>query len=157
MINCLKNAMDLEIHQTTPKGCLEMYKVFSSFSSSFLYLSQKCLPFILLDAFSGVLNATRQVTNVLRGRELLGLWSCWNEWLPQGDIRFPVESTRSQKGSFQKQAKNLKGKFCTCWKCSPGGTSGQMTQQPIPLHSFLTVTLRKVLKLLAPLFTDKTT
>lgn len=41
--------MDLEIHQTTPKGYLETYKVFSSFSSSFLYLSQKCLPFILLE------------------------------------------------------------------------------------------------------------
>lgn len=54
-----------------------------------------------LDASSGTLNATWQVTNVFRGREVLGLWSCWNEWPPWGDLIKSPASTLSQEWSFQ--------------------------------------------------------
>lgn len=153
VIKCFK-----QCHQTAAKG-LDLHKVISSSSISFFSLSQKWLQFILLDAFSGVLNATWQVTDALRGRAVLGLLSHWNEWSSEKTIKFQA-CTLSQKGNFQKSRLRILGaSFVLSWECSLGGsrtwgqstdfwTSGETTWEQIQLHPFLIVILRKVLKLL---------
>lgn len=124
VIKCLENAMDLEIHQTAPGGGLQIYKVFSrsSFSSLSLFVT-KGPPFISLDASSGILNATWQVTNVFRGREALGLWSCWNEWPPWGDFIKSPASSLSQDWSFRElRLKVLRASFVLGWERFLGGS-----------------------------------
>lgn len=123
VIKCLENAMDLESHQTAPEGGVQIDKVFSGSSSSFLRLFvTNGPPFILLDASSGVLKATWPVTNVFRGREALGLWSCRNEWPPQGDFIKSPASTLSQEGSFRGlRLKILRASFVLGWEHCLGG------------------------------------
>lgn len=80
-------------------------------------------------AFSGVLNATWQVTDALRGWAVLGPLSHLNEWPSENTIKFQA-CTLSQEGNFQKLRLRILGaSFVLSWECFLGDSRirGQST------------------------------
>ena len=77
---CLKNTVDLEIHQRRLKNAWRSIRPFPVPAPAFEVNLSPRLLFVAMDASSGVLNATWQVTNVLRGEA--GPWTVIRlEWM----------------------------------------------------------------------------